>query len=326
MTQLDEVEWRSPEFINAYGLRTDNVLEYLSLSPFWERTCSNQVLKMQRQVEENSMGVVPTFDTSLRKMRGIEFVLHHYREPDLWIIRKERRFDNGRFLQTPPGLGAPDDVTPLADIWVVGANVYMAPNILDVLEQHLLRTTLAMNNVQNQIHGENPFKEDTNPQNGASTKFLNTIPSKTLTTFHKAPAPPASAQALKSAQGRQPVLVRSATGNPTGLTGILQHPNPRPALISLYNATLAELKARFPPESIYRQSVENLTKARLAVVESNEVVEKIENEIGCGLIEEVIIQANEELELLKKMAEWKVWEPLEEKPLEDQWVYFGKKI
>ena len=212
MTQLDEVEWRSPEFINAYGLRTDNVLEYLSLSPFWERTCSNQVLKMQRQVEENSMGVVPTFDTSLRKMRGIEFVLHHYREPDLWIIRKERRFDNGRvaharshvaaplseFLQTPPGLGAPDDVTPLADIWVVGANVYMAPNILDVLEQHLLRTTLAMNNVQNQIHGENPFKEDTNPQNGASTKFLNTIPSKTLTTFHKAPAPPASASATRA--------------------------------------------------------------------------------------------------------------------------------
>lgn len=132
-------------------------------------------------------------------------------------------------------------------------------------------------------------------------------------------------QAAKEA-GKTPVLIRPASGNPTGLTGIYQHPNPRPALISLYKATLAELAEKFPADSIYRQSVENLTKARLAIVEANEVVEKIENQIGCGLIEEVIIQANEELELSKKMAEWKVWEPLEEKPLDDQWVYFGKKV
>jgi NADH dehydrogenase (ubiquinone) 1 alpha subcomplex subunit 5 len=126
--------------------------------------------------------------------------------------------------------------------------------------------------------------------------------------------------------GKTPVLIRAAKGNPTGLTGIYQHPNPRPALISLYKATLQELSERFPADSIYRQSVENLTKSRLAIVESNEVIEKIENQIGCGLIEEVVIQANEELELLKKMAEWKVWEPLQEQPLEDQWVYFGKKV
>lgn len=129
-----------------------------------------------------------------------------------------------------------------------------------------------------------------------------------------------------AAATKTPVLIRPASGNPTGITGIYQHPNPRPALISLYKATLDELNEKFPADSIYRQSVENLTKSRLAIVESHEVVEKIENEIGCGLIEEVVIQANEELELLKKMAEWKVWEPLQEKPLDDQWVYFGKKV
>ncbi|ODV82740.1 hypothetical protein CANARDRAFT_204641 [[Candida] arabinofermentans NRRL YB-2248] len=123
----------------------------------------------------------------------------------------------------------------------------------------------------------------------------------------------------------QEILIRTSKGNPTGLTGILQHPNPKPVLETLYKATLKRLDEKFPKDSIYRQSVENLTKARLAVVEENEVVEKIENAIGCGLIEELIIQANDEYELLHQMAEWKVWEPLEEKPLEDQWVYFGKK-
>lgn len=122
------------------------------------------------------------------------------------------------------------------------------------------------------------------------------------------------------------VLVRAAGGNPTGLTGIYQHPNPRPALISLYNHTLTYLDTKFPKESIYRQSVEALTKNRLKVVEETEIVEEIENKIGGGLIEEIIIQANDELSLAKELSELKCWEELEEKPLDDQWVYFGKKI
>lgn len=122
------------------------------------------------------------------------------------------------------------------------------------------------------------------------------------------------------------VLVRAASGYPTGLTGLYQHPNPRPALISLYNHTLKVLNQKYPQQSVYRQSVEALTKNRLNVVENNEITEEIENKIGGGLIEEILIQANDELNLVNELAELKVWEELEEKPLDDQWVYFGKKI
>ncbi|CAG79892.2 ETC complex I subunit conserved region-domain-containing protein [Yarrowia lipolytica] len=123
----------------------------------------------------------------------------------------------------------------------------------------------------------------------------------------------------------QSVLVQMREGTPIGLTGIYQHPNPRPALIALYEATLKELQDKHPKDSVYRQSIENLTAHRKQIVEDNEVSEVIENKIGAGLIEEVVIQAHEELELAKKMSEWKPWEELEEKPLEDQWVYFNKK-
>lgn len=122
------------------------------------------------------------------------------------------------------------------------------------------------------------------------------------------------------------VLVRAASGYPTGLTGLYQHPNPRPALISLYKNTLQVLEKEFPKESVYRQSVELMTKNRLKVVEENEITEKIEAQIGGGLIEEIVVQANEELHLAKELGSLKVWEELEEKPLDDQWVYFGKKI
>lgn len=54
---------------------------------------------------------------------------------------------------------------------------------------------------------------------------------------------------------------------PTGLTGLLTHPSPRPALIYTYRTTLQKLKA-LPKSSVYRQSVEALTKQRLEVVEA----------------------------------------------------------
>lgn len=122
------------------------------------------------------------------------------------------------------------------------------------------------------------------------------------------------------------VLVKAASGNPTGIAGLYQHPNPRPALISLYNHTLKVLNNKFPKESVYRLSVEALTKNRLNIVQQEEIIENIENKIGGGLIEEIIVQAHDELNLANEMAHLKCWEPLEEEPLPDQWVYFGKKI
>jgi len=102
------------------------------------------------------------------------------------------------------------------------------------------------------------------------------------------------------------VLVKAASGYPTGIAGLYQHPNPRPALVALYNHTLKVLETKYPKDSIYKQSVEALTKNRLKIVEENEIVENIENKIGGGLIEELVIQANDELTLANELAELKV--------------------
>lgn len=130
----------------------------------------------------------------------------------------------------------------------------------------------------------------------------------------------------RSLRQAEEVLVKAASGVPVGLKGLYQHPNPRPALISLYNHTLKTLDTKFPKNSVYRQSVETMTKNRLKVVENEEITENIENKIGGGLIEEIVIQAHEELSLAHELAGMKCWEELEEHPLEDQWVYFGKKV
>lgn len=53
---------------------------------------------------------------------------------------------------------------------------------------------------------------------------------------------------------------------PTGLTGVLTHPSPRPHLIYIYNETLRAL-AGLPEHSAYRQATEALTKHRLSIIE-----------------------------------------------------------
>lgn len=55
-------------------------------------------------------------------------------------------------------------------------------------------------------------------------------------------------------------------GAPTGLTGLLTNPTPRSTLLYLYHKTLDKL-ADIPETSLYRQSVEAVTKHRLGLVQ-----------------------------------------------------------
>jgi mediator of RNA polymerase II transcription subunit 6 len=127
---LDEVQWRAPEWIQMFGLRTDNVLEYFSQSPFYDRSSNNQVLKMQSQFNENLHGRLDLFK-ELQHMKGIEFVVGLEREPDMWIIRKQNRL-------------SPTEVRLLATYFVVNENIFMAPSIYSVVSSRLLSTTLAL--------------------------------------------------------------------------------------------------------------------------------------------------------------------------------------
>ena len=56
-------------------------------------------------------------------------------------------------------------------------------------------------------------------------------------------------------------------GNPTGLTGLFNHPAPRSTLLYLYGSTLDKLQ-RLPETSVYRQSAEAITKHRMKIMES----------------------------------------------------------
>lgn len=105
-------------------------------------------------------------------------------------------------------------------------------------------------------------------------------------------------------------VVGVRTRTTTGLTGLAVHPTPLPPLLALYARTL-ETVAQMPPSAVYRQSVESITRERIAAIEQlggeghEANIQAVEHKLGLGVIEEVIGIARGELQLAAQMVEWK---------------------
>uniref|UniRef100_A0A3Q2QPT0 NADH dehydrogenase [ubiquinone] 1 alpha subcomplex subunit 5 n=1 Tax=Fundulus heteroclitus TaxID=8078 RepID=A0A3Q2QPT0_FUNHE len=88
----------------------------------------------------------------------------------------------------------------------------------------------------------------------------------------------------------------------------------------LYSKILATLQT-MPQDAAYRKYTEQLVNGRFQHVKTEPDVQKLEQKINGGQIEEVIFQAECELTLSRKMADWKPWEPLVEEPPANQWKW-----
>ncbi|KAK9356398.1 MED6 mediator subfamily complex component-domain-containing protein [Lipomyces doorenjongii] len=122
---VDELQWRAPEWIQMFGLRTDNVLEYFAQSPFYDRSSNNQVLKMQSQFNAPVLQPQEVVQ-ALSTMRGIEFAIAMAQPASaLWIVRKQNRI-------------SPNEAVPLATYFVINENIYMAPSVYSIVSSRML--------------------------------------------------------------------------------------------------------------------------------------------------------------------------------------------
>ncbi|XP_012275795.1 NADH dehydrogenase [ubiquinone] 1 alpha subcomplex subunit 5 [Orussus abietinus] len=106
----------------------------------------------------------------------------------------------------------------------------------------------------------------------------------------------------------------------TGLTGLAVSQTPHHTLTMLYGKIRRALD-RLPSDYAYRRYTEEIIKQRESIVKNNSSVEEIEKQIDGGQVEELIIQANNELQLVRNMLEWKTWEPLIEEEPQHQWTW-----
>ncbi|CAF1002364.1 unnamed protein product [Adineta steineri] len=106
----------------------------------------------------------------------------------------------------------------------------------------------------------------------------------------------------------------------TNLTGMTVSKDPHYALKLLYGKILRDLK-KIPATAIYRKYTEDIINTRLGHVESETNIARLERKINCGQIEEVIVQAENELMCVRRMAMNNVWEPLASQAPPNQWKW-----
>lgn len=188
-TQLDELQWKSPEWIQAFGLRTDNVLEYFAESPFFNKTSNNQVIKMQRQFSQ--MGAPMAADASQNGTRqgaaaqmgggktesgGSEF--GHLEPVRREILAKypihailERELSKMQGLEYVVGyIREPDfwiikkqqrlnpyQVQILQDYYIIGANVYQSPSVFRIVQSRLMSSSFHLSSTLERLHSLTEF-------------------------------------------------------------------------------------------------------------------------------------------------------------------------
>uniref|UniRef100_A0A0B6YCG5 Mediator of RNA polymerase II transcription subunit 6 n=1 Tax=Arion vulgaris TaxID=1028688 RepID=A0A0B6YCG5_9EUPU len=122
-----------------------NILDYFSerSNPFYDRTCNNEAIKMQRLNLDQ-----------LLNMTGLEYSLLHAQEPILYVIRKQHRY-------------SPTQVTPLADYYIIAGVVYQGPDLCSVVNSRLLNTLHNLQSAFDEAHGYGRF----HPSKGYSWEF-----------------------------------------------------------------------------------------------------------------------------------------------------------
>lgn len=170
-TPLDELQWKSPEWIQAFGLRTDNVLDYFAESPFFNKTSNNQVIKMQRQFSQMGAPLAPEGTqggqdptrqnaSAASESEEVEFgdlepvrkdILARY--PMHAVLERELSKMTGLeyvvgYIREPDfwvikkqNRVAPHDVQVLQDYYIIGANVYQSPSVFRIVQSRLLSTS-----------------------------------------------------------------------------------------------------------------------------------------------------------------------------------------
>lgn len=122
-THVDDynASFRDTVWLQSFPLTEQTVIHYFALSPFYDRSCNNERLKMQRLELDR-----------LKSMRGIEYENVPVPPPaqgqqySLFLVRKQRRI-------------SPHQVKPLAMYYVLDGTVYQAPNLHAMLTSRLVR-------------------------------------------------------------------------------------------------------------------------------------------------------------------------------------------
>uniref|UniRef100_A0A1D1XKU8 Mediator of RNA polymerase II transcription subunit 6 n=1 Tax=Anthurium amnicola TaxID=1678845 RepID=A0A1D1XKU8_9ARAE len=117
-TDMTGICFRDQLWLNTYPLDRNLVFDYFALSPFYDRTCNNEQLRLR--------SIHPLDAAQLSTMTGNEYMLSEVMEPHLFVIRKQKR-------------DGPEKVTPLLTYYILDGSIYQAPQLCNVFAARIGR-------------------------------------------------------------------------------------------------------------------------------------------------------------------------------------------
>ena len=110
------ISFRDDTWLERFPLTDQSALDYFSLSGFYERTCNNEVCKMQ-QLEPSRM----------ETMQGIEYVLVATENPNpsIFVVREQERFVG--------------KVVKRRLFYILNGTIYQCPNLYSSFSSRLVR-------------------------------------------------------------------------------------------------------------------------------------------------------------------------------------------
>lgn len=166
--------FRNPEYLRAVGgqLTQFTVLDYFSKSDYYEQGCNNAILQMQSaasnfpvphpgEMQNGSLegtGLSAwerrndpfTIEQELKRFTGLEYVLVHAKQPDLFVIHKRWR-------------SSPTVTNTLEAYYVLQGNITMAADILAILGNKFVST---VSSLQQSLEIARNAQPDFNPREG----------------------------------------------------------------------------------------------------------------------------------------------------------------
>ncbi|XP_045701037.1 NADH dehydrogenase [ubiquinone] 1 alpha subcomplex subunit 5-like [Phyllostomus hastatus] len=127
-------------------------------------------------------------------------------------------------------------------------------------------------------------------------------------------------EVLPSADTEEMSVETGLLKNTSGLVGLEVYESLHRKLRILYTKILDILEQN-PKNAAYRKYTEQITNEKLDMVKAKPDVKKLEDQLQGGQIEEVILQAENELSLVRKVIQLKPWEPSVEEPPVNAWKW-----
>uniref|UniRef100_A0A6U1QVV9 Uncharacterized protein n=1 Tax=Cyclophora tenuis TaxID=216820 RepID=A0A6U1QVV9_CYCTE len=123
---------------------------------------------------------------------------------------------------------------------------------------------------------------------------------------------PYSSSSYVSSEALVPGIGKAKTS--TGLVGLEVDHDAIPKIIAKYQLLLDTMAASDMPESaFYRSTLEKLCRYRIQAAQENpDDPEKVEEICNCGQVEELVLQADDEMEVLQMYIRNRWWEEVEQ--------------